>query len=365
MNIDERLIVSWLSDSINANVNTYSYLLEYFDDLQEIWDCINEERENLSFLKPAVIDRLITRKDYFENKFRDDAYKQNIKVLIQSDVDYPEKLKNIKDAPYILYYKGDVSCLNMLSVAIVGSRKATSYGKYYAEKFARELSSYGICIASGLALGIDAIAHKSAIASNGKTIGVIATGIDMTYPAKNENIYRDIEEKYGVIVSEYPLGTHPIPYNFPHRNRIISALSSGVLVVEAQEKSGTLITAGHAANQGRDVFALPGNINSLYSAGTNRLIRDGAKLVMHVDDILDEIGEFKNFTEKTKKIKINYDNLSSTEKCIIESLKENEKSLDELSYEINIGIGEILSNLTILEMKGFVRQIAGKKFMII
>lgn len=204
---------------------------------------------------------------------------------------YPEQLRNIYDAPLKLYVLGNVEVLNQKGIAIVGSRNATEYGKKVAMQISKELSKNGINIISGLALGIDTYAHIGNILSNsiGKTIAVLGSGFDNIYPKQNIQLARRIIQTGGCIVTEYPNGNKPDKKNFPQRNRIISGLSKGVLVVEASKKSGALITADFALEQGREVFAVPGNITSVMSEGCNMLIKDGAKIVLSYEDLLDEI----------------------------------------------------------------------------
>lgn len=202
---------------------------------------------------------------------------------------YPQMLKKIYSPPKELYVIGNKEILNMSCVAIVGCRECSQYGRKVAEKFAYELSKRGLVIVSGLAKGIDSFAHIGTVYAKGKTIAVLGSGLDNIYPKENVELARKIVEYGGCIISEYPLGTKPEKKNFPQRNRIISGLSKGVLVVEAKEKSGTLITVDFAIEQGRDVFCVPGNINSFNSVGTNELIKQGAKLVNNINDILEEI----------------------------------------------------------------------------
>ena len=362
MPINNKLVIAWLNSEKSIGNRTIEKLIEYFGSTEEIWYNINEEKNNLSFINNFVIDRLINKKNDFEEILLSRLNKEKVHITTILDDDYPANLKNIINPPSILYCKGDMSCLNNLSIGIVGSRKATDYGKFCADKFARELSALGITIISGLATGIDTIAHKGAIKAKGKTIGVIGCGINIVYPLKNSHLYDEIENTGGAVITEYPFDMEPMSSNFPNRNRIISGLSSGILVVEAQEKSGTLITVSHAAEQGKDVFAIPGNINSIFSIGTNKLIKDGAKLVMHVDDIIEELIGF-NITKPSKK-EINYNSLNKIEQDIVKIISEGEKSFDEISCRIDYSISEILSSLTILEMKAIIFQTSGKKFIL-
>nr|WP_312576136.1 DNA-processing protein DprA [Sedimentibacter sp.] len=358
-----QITLSWLNSVNGISNGKIEKLLKYFGGVDELWDNFESEKRNLSILKPEIIYNLSKTKSGFAENLIKKLKEEQASVVTFFDDEYPKKLRYVDGAPYILYYKGNLSYADNLSIAIVGSRKATSYGLWSAEKFARELLELGVVIISGLATGIDTIAHKTAIKYNAKTIGVIGCGINVVYPKKNEMLYKKIVDSDGVIITEYPFGMQPMPSNFPDRNRIISGLSDGVLVIEAQEKSGTLITAGHAANQGREIFAVPGNIDSLFSKGTNLLIKDGAKIVTCVDDIIEEIPELRRIYE-SKKGKNNDINVNENELKIINLLLSSGMSLNEISENTNMEIGEILSILTILELKGLVKQIpVGKYFL--
>ena len=218
-----------------------------------------------------------------------------IKTISIENEKYPESLRQIYDSPKCLYVMGNVDILNAPSIAIVGCREATEYGKKAATYFAYNLAKQNVNIISGLAKGIDSYAHIGALQANGKTIAVIGSGLDIIYPKQNEQLAKEIIAKGGAIISEYPLGTRPEKEHFPARNRIISGLSNGVLVVEAKEKSGSLITADFAMEQGKDVYAVPGNINSLNSVGTNNLIKDGSIPVSNFLDIMRFLADFVEF----------------------------------------------------------------------
>lgn len=213
---------------------------------------------------------------------------KKIKTIKIKDKEYPEKLKNIENPPKQIYVLGNISILNDFSISIVGCRLCSEYGKMMAQSIAYNLSKYNINIVSGLALGIDTNAHKGCLMNNGKTIAVLAHGLDMIYPTQNTDLANRIIESGGAIISEYPVGIKPKRENFPERNRLISGLSNGVVVIEAKERSGALITVERALEQGKDIFAIPGNINSTNSIGTNNLIKEGAKITTCVNDILEE-----------------------------------------------------------------------------
>lgn len=361
LNLNQKTI-AWLNSASGMTNGKIERLLEYFNhSTSDLWFNFEKEKYNITFLKPEVISILVKTKTNFEEKMIKNLYDENAYIVTIYDENYPLKLKQIVGAPYILYYKGRLKNIDDVSIAVVGSRKATAYGKWVAEKLTGELSELKVNIVSGLAAGIDSIAHKTALKAKTKTIGVIGCGIDLVYPKFNEHLYKEIEETGGAVITEYSFGTKPLPYNFHDRNRIISGLSDGVLVIEAQEKSGTLITAGHAANQGREIFAVPGNIDSLYSKGTNALIKDGAKLTTTIDDITEEILELKEII-KMKRKKFDYSTLSDEEIKIINCLKSGCSTVFDIHEKTNINTGTILSLLTFLEMKGAVLQIQGNSF---
>lgn len=364
MDICERDILIWLS-SLNIGNHNIRKLIEEFPNLGDLWYSKKEKLKGIGRFNYPIINKILKNrnKDYL-NRLFDNIESQNIKIITILDKDYPKHLLYIDDKPNVIYMKGNLLEEDNLAISIVGSRKSTNYGKWAAEKFSKELVEMGITIISGLANGIDTIAHKTALENNGRTIAVLGTGIDKIYPARNKDLYKDIEE-YGALITEFPIGTKPFAYNFPQRNRIISGLSMGIIVIEAQEKSGSLITATHASNQGKDVFALPGNINSVFSRGTNKLIRDGAIPLLELEDIIEEISEFKELRNKSIiKNKVDLDNFSDLEVKIIECLKMQATHCDEISYKTGIDISELNSMLTILELKGIIKELGGRVFSI-
>lgn len=357
LNINQKTL-SWLNSANVISKSKLSKLLEYFGSTKELWDNFESEKYNLTILKNDTINYLSESKYNFEEKLLERLNKEKAHLVTIYDEKYPEKLKQIESSPYLLYYKGSLEFINNISIAVVGSRKMTSYGMWAADKLTRELAEMGVNIISGLAIGIDSIAHKSALKSKAKTYGVIACGINVVYPKRNEELYRKICENEGGIITEYPFDMKPIAFNFHDRNRIISGLSNGVLVIEAQERSGTLITAGHAANQGREIFAVPGNINSLYSQGTNALIKDGAKITRSVNDIVEEILELREKVSRPKDF--DYSKLTANELKIINCLKEGNSSIDEIGLKTQLKPSQVMSQLTLLEMKGIIIQSGGK-----
>ncbi len=264
-------------------------LLNKFETAKRIYNATEKEILKVDGMSDKIVQNMQKAKDAkLLEKYEKYILKNDIKIINISDDNYPVKLKNIYAPPITIFAKGDISLLNSKSIAIVGSREPSKYGIYVAEKFSKELSKEGITIVSGLARGIDTFAHVGALSSFGKTIAVLGSGIDVVYPKENVKYYREISEK-GLIISEYIVGTAPESKNFPQRNRIISGLSDGVLVVEARKNSGTMITTDFALEQGKELYVIPGNITSNLSAGTNNLIKEGAKLVTDVYEILEDL----------------------------------------------------------------------------
>lgn len=363
LNINQ-LTLAWLNSINGISNRKIDSIFEYFNgSSKDLWDNFEVEKYNLKTLSNKLIAGLSNSKDNFEEKLLKKLHDENAQIVTLFDENYPRKLKQLSGAPYILYYKGSLKDIDSLSIAVVGSRKATGYGKWAAEKLTRELSQFGVNIISGLASGIDTIAHKTALVNNVKTYGIIGCGINIVYPKSNEKLYCEIVEKGGAVITEYTFGMEPMPNNFHDRNRIISGLSDGVLVVEAQEKSGTLITAGHAANQGKEIFSVPGNIDSFFSKGTNSLIRDGAKITTSINDIVEEILELKEKVNKKQNF-IDYNELSKQEIIILNCLQSGSKSIFEINEETSLDIKTLLSRLTFLETKGVIKQIAGNRFVL-
>lgn len=361
--LTEREVLIWLSSLGISNLNI-NKLINKYSDLRILWSLSVKEIKAIKDIREDILDKICHYKNtnYIDELF----YKlkmHNINAVTIIDENYPKGLKYIDEAPNVLFAKGEIVDDDSLSIGIVGSRKATAYGKWVCEKFTKELVNMGVTIVSGVALGIDTIAHRTAIESGGRTIGVLGNGIDVVYPKENKYLYNEIG-KHGAILTEFTMGTPPVAYNFPQRNRIISGLSLGVIIIEAKEKSGSLITATHALNQGKEVFAVPGNINSIYSKGTNKLIKDGAKPLLDLEDIIEEIYELQLKIIERKKDGIDYYNFSDTEIKIIKVLEEGPAHSDTISYKTGIDISTVGSILTILELKGIIRELSGRTFSI-
>lgn len=286
------------------------------------------------------------------------AQKQRVRILSYWDDDYPKLLKQANDPPLFLFVRGDVHSCESAGIGIVGTRAPSTYGKLMADRFARELSSRNLVVVSGLARGVDTIAHQATVQSNGITIGVLGSGLDRIYPEENKKLAAAIAER-GALISEFPMGAKPDAPNFPRRNRVISGLSVGILVIEAGKKSGALITADFALEQNREVFALPGNINNPKSYGCNYLIQQGAKLVVTVDDILEEIGQTSN-KNTTQQQTIQ---LAGLEAKIYNTLSTEPKHIDRIAAECQMSTSQALGVLLTLELKNIVQQLVGKHFV--
>ena len=282
---------------------------------------------------------------------------KKIKFLAYCEKDYPAKLKDISDSPFCLFYRGNLELLKKSkTTAIVGTRAATKYGINVSNDIASLLAKQGIVIISGLASGIDTSAHAGAITS-GKTIAVLGTGVDIIFPVSNEKLSYEILDKDGLIVSEYPPGAPGLPWNFPQRNRIISALSDAVVIIEGDVQSGAMITARFAIKQGKPLFALPGPIDSSVSNGPNILIKSGvAELLVSVNDILEKIGEEKQIKLELKNNEKPIDKLNEREKKIYKMLSGDSKGFDILLQETELSLQELTRELSILELKGLVEK---------
>ena len=284
-----------------------------------------------------------------------------IKVCCVEDEEYPELLRAIFDPPYVIYYRGDINILGDFCLAMVGSRVATRYGKTQAFRLGRELAGQGIVVVSGMARGIDTEAHRGALEAEGKTVAVLGSGIDVVYPRENLKLYEQIIEN-GIVLSEFAPGTRPEPGNFPARNRTISGLSHGVLVIEAKQKSGALITADFALEQGRDVFAIPDPINSQNAMGTNNLIKQGACLVDSIEDILMEYGMAESVPGAAQQGELFFAG-DSDEAAVLEALHLEMVHLDQLTQLCRIGPGRLNTALLKLELAGIIKSIPGNYYV--
>ena len=331
-------------------------LTGYFGSAKKVWNSSSKK-----LLQVGTNEKTVAAFETFRKAFGIESYlkkleKLKIEFVVRDDKNYPENLKDLDNAPMVLYIRGKLKAEDTNAVAVVGSRKMTSYGREVTEKFSSELANFGITIVSGLARGIDTAAHKGALSVGGRTIAVLGCGLDSVYPPENTQLAREIIEKESAVVSEYPLGHPALPINFASRNRIVSGLSKAVLVVEGAEKSGTLLTASSAADQGRTVFAVPGQITSPLSAAPLFLLKNGAKIATEPSDILEELDiQVKVDREKIEKV------MPSTkeETELLEILTNEPLHLDEVARISSLDTPSVSARLTIMELKGLVKNMGG------
>ena len=358
----------WLAlSSINGlGAVTFKNLISRYSDPQMVFSASYNDLLKVEGLKPNLAKLIKDFSDLEKVKEETDKIsKLGLEFLVLTDPDYPERLYNTYNPPPFLYVNGKITQSDNRAIAIVGSRIPDMYGKKVTKQIAAELARNGITVVSGMARGIDSIAHSACLEAGGRTIAVLGSGIDVVYPPENKKLYKEISQN-GAVLSEFPIGTKPESGNFPRRNRIISGLSLGVLVVQATEKSGSLITAEFALEQNREVFAIPGNIGSKLSNGTNKLIKKGAKLVNDVDDILEEIGGFIGTkTKKQPAAVVNLEQLEPAQRLIYELLINEQLYVDQIIKMSNLNSSEVLTNLLSLEIKGIVNQLPGKYFQLL
>ncbi|MDF2878365.1 MAG: dprA, partial [Clostridia bacterium] len=340
-------------------------MIEHFGSYEKSYYASTSEYKQFG-LQDAQIEKVHQSKETVEDlaKIIEQCAQQQINIVDLLDINYPYYLKQIPDAPIVLFVKGDVSYLNGPIVAIVGSRKCSEYGFEVAYRLASELAEKGIIVISGMAYGIDEAAHKGAL-KTGNTIAVLGAGINICYPNQNYNIYTLIP-KHGCLVSEYFLNTPPLPFQFPKRNRIISGMAMGILVVEADVKSGSLITADLALQYNRDVFAIPGNITSKLSSGTNELIKNGAKCVTKAQDIIEEFPEFVDLkidTLSNDPLKNSESKLAEDESIVYAYVGQNPINLNELFKNTKLPYEIVYPSLIKLEIKGLVKRLPGERYV--
>ena len=334
-------------------------LLDYFGSAKAVWQASESEIIESKCLSLSVCEQLFDhRKQCMEvDAFAQKWDRQGIKLCSCFEEEYPRCLKEIFNPPMILYYCGDFSCCDK-NIAIVGARKASAYGKSAAELLARDLAKAGAAVISGAARGIDTAAHQGALAAAGKTIAVLGCGVDIAYPPENRKLLAQIVEQGGAIVSEFAPGMAPLAKNFPARNRIISGLSDGVVVVEAAVKSGSLITAEFALAEGRDVFAVPGSIFSPMSSGCHDLIKQGAKLVEGAKDILAE------YTMQYSSNKKNMVSLSDEEETVYQVLREDKPlTIEEIILKTRSDVSNVAFVVLQLELRGLIKEYAPHRYV--
>ena len=335
-------------------------LISIYGSPQNVLDTSARSLMSVEGIDTKIANKIKTGiNDKFVQKQLNHLKNSNVKILTFWDSGFPDRLKRIYDPPAFLFVKGDTKLLETQGIGIVGSRVPTPYGKTITEQLSRELVQNNFTIISGFARGIDTIAHNAALKSGGKTIAVLGNGLDIVYPAENRKLLDAFAEQ-GLFITEYPFGTKPDAVNFPKRNRIISGLGLGVLITEAGGKSGALLTAMYAIDQNREVFAVPGPVTSGKSTGTNNLIKQGAKLVQGINDIISELsGQLSLHLDEPSRPE---PNLKGNEKTLYGLLDDEAMHIDQLAITAGISTTEALTALLILELTGIIRQMAGKMF---
>jgi DNA processing protein len=335
-------------------------LKHHFGSLRDAWKA-PEGKLKQAGLDSRSVDALMNlRPGISVDAEMEKLERRKVRALTYEDPEYPPRLKHIYDYPPVLYIKGTLPAEDEPCLAVVGTRRPTVYGRQVTEEMVTDLARSGVPIISGLARGIDSVAHRAALDAGGKTVAVFGSGLDIIYPAENAGLAQAII-KQGALVSEYPLGVKPKAENFPLRNRIMSGLSLGVLVVEAGERSGALITAQQAVEQNREVFAIPGSILSPGSQGTNRLIQEGAKLVRSYTDILQEL----NLTIVVQQAEIReFSPASQAESAILKQLSAEPSHIDEICRRSGLTMPEVSSTLAMLELRGFARQVGSMNYVL-
>jgi len=343
----------------------FKRLIDCFNSPENVFEASGKDLLEVEGITPRLIAAIKHHKtrDSVKKDF-DLVMKKGYKIVTMSDTDYPPLLLQIPDPPPFLYVFGRLNG-SFKNIAVVGSRNATDYGISITRRLCKDLASLKMTIVSGMAIGIDSAAHQGALTGKGNTIAVLGSGLEIIYPAENRKLFHMIAEN-GAVISEFPLLTEPESYNFPIRNRIISGISLGTVVVEATKRSGSLITARLAAEQNREVFAIPGSIHSFKSTGTHTLIKQGAKLVEHAQDIMEELSYIietphekdKTGNETMEKIP----QLSSEESLVFEAIGAYPVHIDDLARKLSMKPGKLSSILLRLELKGIVHQSPGKLF---
>jgi DNA processing protein len=358
--------VDWLALHLVPGLGNIAFrkLMDRFGDPAEVFRAKLTDLAQVEGLRKPVAQGIVQRRfsQDPEGVLRE-LEKSGARAVIFSDAEYPDPLREIHDPPMLLYMKGSIIPGKATFVAIVGSRNSTPYGVKTAENLAQGLARRGLGVVSGLARGIDSAAHWGCIEGRGFTIGVLGTGIDSVYPPSNKKLFDVMVEK-GAVITEFPLKTPPEPKNFPIRNRLISALSRGVIVVEATMKSGSLITASVALEQGREVFAVPGSVHSFKSQGCHFLIKQGAKLVENADDVLDELGlNYSYAAKKDSYAEPPLPPMEDNEKKVYALIGDYPVHIDDIVREGNMEPGAVSAVLMRMELKGIIRQLPGKLFV--
>lgn len=372
----------WLSLKKGYDSLKITRLLEIFDSPYEIYNTPKEDLKKMGIFSNKDIKTLSDKSLKVVESVKKKCQEKGIRILTYDSPNYPEKLKHIPEPPYVLYVKSreKINLNDKLCIGMVGNREATDYGKLVTGEIASGLSKAGVVVVSGMARGIDGASHAATIAAGGLTVAVLGCGVDICYPPEHKGLMAEIIEN-GMVISEYPPGSPPAKQHFPVRNRIISGLSDGIVVTEAPETSGSLITADYALKQGRDVFAVPGDIHKNRSVGTNNLIRQGAVLVTSAIDVLEEYellyintlkqsinNQKEEYKEEKENVDISdsekYNGLSDSQMKIINNLSLKPQNLENLLLKTELSPDELSTELMMLEIGGFIKALPGKNFVL-
>jgi DNA processing protein len=335
-------------------------LLDYFGDLQTAWHAGAHDLQQAGLDKRSLANLLKLREELDLDAEVERVRRLGLQVLTWNDPDYPRNLRQVYNAPPLLYLRGQIEKRDEWALAIVGTRQASAYGKEAARALSAGLARAGVTVVSGLARGIDTEAHRACLDAGGRTIAVLGCGVDVIYPPQNARLAAEVAA-HGALVSEYAPGTQPEAINFPPRNRIVSGLALGTIVVEADLGSGALITSGFAGEQGREVFAVPGTIFAKSSRGTNRLIQNGAKLVTSVADVLEELN-LTMVSEQAQAQAVLPEN--ETEAVLLQHISADPVHVDDLGRLVRLPIAQVSSTLTLMELKGMIRQVGGMHYVL-
>ena len=365
--MDTSELKAWLALSTVPNIGPIRYisLVKHFGSPETVLAASAKELAELPDVGPVTASGIKNNVSWETAEEQLGLCEKNqVRIVTFKDEGYPTNLLTIYDPPPFLFVGGEIKEEDQNAVAMVGCRSASSYGRRMTERIGRELVRRGITIVSGMARGIDSIGHSAALKEKGRTLAVFGSGLDVPYPPENKRLAGQIKSS-GAVISEFFLGTKPEAPNFPRRNRLISGLSLGVVIVEAGNKSGALLTAQCALEQNREVFAIPGNLDSKNSQGTNKLIKEGAKLVTAVEDILEElrISTGTEGTARPAQTQRDLSGLSQAERNIFELISDEPYHIDKIAFRASVGVPETLSTLLSLELKGLVKQLSGKVFV--
>jgi len=350
----------WIGFNLVKGIGSvrFQQILSYFGDLSVAWEAPSEVFREAGLPERTIANLIRVRQEVDLDQYYSSLLDQKINVLTLLDEDYPKLLREIDQPPPVLYLRGELSPADEFAVAMVGTRKVSAYGQQVARDASLFLAGHGLTIVSGLARGIDALAHQHALQAGGRTIAVLGSGVDVIYPPEHRKLADAIIEN-GAVISDYPLGTQPEGINFPPRNRIISGLSLATIVVEAGERSGALITAEFAVEQGREVFAVPGNVLSPVSRGTNLLIQKGAYAMISPQDVLDvldlsQVDEYKSARQILP--------ADTTEAMILKTMGFEPIHVDEICAEAGLPVDKVSAALTMMELKGMVQHVGGMRY---